>query len=42
LGSRAIAVQGDVIKPADLDRLYDRVKAEVGGPVADVVGTGLA
>jgi NAD(P)-dependent dehydrogenase (short-subunit alcohol dehydrogenase family) len=30
LGARAIAIQGDVTKPADLDRLYDRVKAEAG------------
>jgi NAD(P)-dependent dehydrogenase (short-subunit alcohol dehydrogenase family) len=30
LGARAIAVQGDVTKPADLDRLYDQVKAEDG------------
>jgi NAD(P)-dependent dehydrogenase (short-subunit alcohol dehydrogenase family) len=30
LGARAVAVEGDVTKPADLDRLYDRVKAEVG------------
>lgn len=30
LGPRAIAVLGDVTKPADLDRLYDRVRTEVG------------
>jgi NAD(P)-dependent dehydrogenase (short-subunit alcohol dehydrogenase family) len=30
LGERAVAVQGDVTKPADLDRLYDLVKTEVG------------
>jgi NAD(P)-dependent dehydrogenase (short-subunit alcohol dehydrogenase family) len=30
LGARAVAVQGDVTKPTDLDRLYDQVKAEVG------------
>jgi NAD(P)-dependent dehydrogenase (short-subunit alcohol dehydrogenase family) len=30
LGARAVAVQGDVTKPADLDRLYDQVKADVG------------
>lgn len=30
LGVRAVAVQGDVTKPADLGRLYDQVKAEVG------------
>jgi NAD(P)-dependent dehydrogenase (short-subunit alcohol dehydrogenase family) len=30
LGARAVAVQGDVTKPADLDRLYDLVKTEVG------------
>jgi NAD(P)-dependent dehydrogenase (short-subunit alcohol dehydrogenase family) len=30
LGARAVAVQGDVTKPADLDRLYDQVKAEAG------------
>jgi NAD(P)-dependent dehydrogenase (short-subunit alcohol dehydrogenase family) len=29
-GARAVAVQGDVTKPADLDRLYDQVRAEVG------------
>jgi NAD(P)-dependent dehydrogenase (short-subunit alcohol dehydrogenase family) len=30
LGARAAAVQGDVANPADLDRLHDLVKAEVG------------
>ena len=30
LGDRAVAVQGDVTVWADLDRLYDQVKAEVG------------
>lgn len=30
LGKRAVGVQGDVTNPADLDRLYDQVKAEVG------------
>ncbi len=30
LGERAVAVPGDVTKPADLDRLYDLVKTEVG------------
>ena len=30
LGKRAIAVPSDVTKPADLDRLYDQVKNEVG------------
>jgi len=30
LGARAVAVPGDFANPADLDRLYDRVKAEVG------------
>lgn len=30
LGARAVAVQGDVTKPADLDRLYSQVKAEAG------------
>ena len=30
LGARAVAVQGDVTNPADLDRLYDLVKTEVG------------
>jgi NAD(P)-dependent dehydrogenase (short-subunit alcohol dehydrogenase family) len=30
LSARAVAVQGDVTKPADLDRLYDLVKTEVG------------
>jgi NAD(P)-dependent dehydrogenase (short-subunit alcohol dehydrogenase family) len=30
LGQRAVAVQGDVVNSADLDRLHDRVKAEVG------------
>jgi NAD(P)-dependent dehydrogenase (short-subunit alcohol dehydrogenase family) len=29
-GPRAIGVQGDVTKPADVTRLYDQVKAEVG------------
>ena len=30
LGARAVAVQGDVAKPADLDRLASLVKTEVG------------
>jgi NAD(P)-dependent dehydrogenase (short-subunit alcohol dehydrogenase family) len=30
LNERAVAVQGDVTNPADLDRLYARVKTEVG------------
>lgn len=30
LGDRAVGVQGDVTRPANLDALYDRVKAEVG------------
>jgi NAD(P)-dependent dehydrogenase (short-subunit alcohol dehydrogenase family) len=30
LGARAVAVQGDVTNPTDLDRLHDRVKSEVG------------
>ncbi len=30
LGSNAVAVQGDVSKPADLDRLYDLIRKEVG------------
>ncbi len=30
LGPRAVPVQGDVANPAGLDRLYDRVKTEVG------------
>jgi NAD(P)-dependent dehydrogenase (short-subunit alcohol dehydrogenase family) len=30
LGRNATAVQGDVSKPADLDRLYDRIRDEVG------------
>ncbi|WP_024519474.1 SDR family oxidoreductase [Bradyrhizobium sp. Tv2a-2] len=30
LGARAVAVPSDVTKPADLDRLYDLVKTEVG------------
>jgi NAD(P)-dependent dehydrogenase (short-subunit alcohol dehydrogenase family) len=30
LGARAVGVQGDVTNPADLDRLYAQVKAEVG------------
>jgi NAD(P)-dependent dehydrogenase (short-subunit alcohol dehydrogenase family) len=30
LGARAVAVQGDVTNPADLDRLYQRVQTEVG------------
>jgi NAD(P)-dependent dehydrogenase (short-subunit alcohol dehydrogenase family) len=30
LGTRAAAVPGDVTNPADLDRLYDLVKTEVG------------
>ncbi len=29
-GERAVGVQGDVTKPADLERLYEHVKAEVG------------
>lgn len=30
LGQRAVAVEGDVTKPADVERLYERVKTEVG------------
>jgi NAD(P)-dependent dehydrogenase (short-subunit alcohol dehydrogenase family) len=30
LGPRATPVQGDVAKPADLDRLYDQIRNEVG------------
>jgi NAD(P)-dependent dehydrogenase (short-subunit alcohol dehydrogenase family) len=30
LGARAVAIQGDVTNPADLDHLHDRVKTEVG------------
>jgi NAD(P)-dependent dehydrogenase (short-subunit alcohol dehydrogenase family) len=30
LGERAVAVQSDVTRPEDLDRLYDRVKTDVG------------
>jgi len=30
LGSRAAGAQGDVTHPADLDRLYARIKTEVG------------
>jgi NAD(P)-dependent dehydrogenase (short-subunit alcohol dehydrogenase family) len=30
LGERAVAVQGDVTNPADLDRLYDQIKSEIG------------
>src|SRR5258705_4175934 len=30
LGPSAKAVQGDVAKPADLDRLYDQIRSEVG------------
>src|SRR5258708_27902827 len=30
LGPHATPVQGDVAKPADLDRLYDQVRSEVG------------
>ena len=30
LGPSAKAVQGDVSKPADLDRLYDQIRSEVG------------
>jgi NAD(P)-dependent dehydrogenase (short-subunit alcohol dehydrogenase family) len=30
LGSNAVAVQGDVSKPADLDRLYELIRKEVG------------
>jgi NAD(P)-dependent dehydrogenase (short-subunit alcohol dehydrogenase family) len=30
LGSRATPVLGDVTKPADLDRLYDQIRAEAG------------
>lgn len=29
-GPRAVGVQGDVTKPADMARLYEQVKAEVG------------
>ena len=30
LGPRATPVQGDVSKPADLDRLYGQIREEVG------------
>ena len=30
LGARATPVQGDVSKPADLDRLYDRIRTDAG------------
>jgi NAD(P)-dependent dehydrogenase (short-subunit alcohol dehydrogenase family) len=30
IGERVTAVQGDVTKPSDLDRLYSAVKAETG------------
>ena len=30
LGNVAVAVEGDVTKPADIERLYERVKTEVG------------
>lgn len=30
LGDRAVGIQGDVTNAADLDRLYDRVKSDVG------------
>jgi NAD(P)-dependent dehydrogenase (short-subunit alcohol dehydrogenase family) len=30
LGPNAVAVQGDVSKPADLDRLYNQIRQEVG------------
>ncbi|MBC9879875.1 SDR family oxidoreductase [Bradyrhizobium sp. INPA01-394B] len=42
LGERAIGVQGDVTKPADLDRLYDRVKTEVGHVDAVFANAGYA
>ncbi|WP_448101481.1 SDR family NAD(P)-dependent oxidoreductase [Luteibacter jiangsuensis] len=30
LGDAAVGVQGDVVNPADLDRLYDRIRADHG------------
>jgi len=42
LGERAVAVQSDVTRPEDLDRLYDRVKAEVGRVDAVFANAGYA
>lgn len=42
LGNRAVGVQGDVTKPEDLDRLYDRIKAEAGRVDAVFANAGYA
>lgn len=42
LGSRAVAVQGDVANPADLDRLHDLVKAQVGHVDIVIANAGFA
>ncbi len=42
LGPHAFAVLGDVTKPADLDRLYERVKAEAGHIDAVFANAGFA
>jgi NAD(P)-dependent dehydrogenase (short-subunit alcohol dehydrogenase family) len=42
LGERAVAVRSDVTRPEDLDRLYDRVKAEVGRVDAVFANAGYA
>jgi NAD(P)-dependent dehydrogenase (short-subunit alcohol dehydrogenase family) len=42
LGERAVAIQSDVTKPQDLDRLYDRVRAEVGRVDAVFANAGYA
>ena len=42
LGKAAVAVPGDVTNPADLDRLYERVKAEAGHVDALFANAGFA
>ncbi len=42
LGERAVGVVGDVTKPADLDRLYARIKAESGHLDVVVANAGYA
>src|ERR1700761_1008303 len=42
LGKNAVAIQGDVTKPADLDRLYNLVKKEAGRVDAIFANAGFA
>lgn len=42
LGSRAIAIQADVAEPSQIERLYERVKQELGVPDAVLNSAGIA